>query len=165
MSGKTNTLKAKISRNEQLIIIFEVVLYKVDCYQTKPQWSGRGPRSGLQWNIPNSNGKEKQEGEKIKDQWWEITTEWLRLSVKADALVTEPMRMQETGCGWCLLPGQQSPSPYLLAKTLVATAHSSPMAEITVTCGEHTTCSSQSSETLHTQLTLLTFSLQGNFLL
>lgn len=68
----------------------------------------------------------------------EITTEWLRLSVKADALVTEPMRMQETGCGWCLLSGQQSPSPYLLARTLVATAHSSPMAEITVTCGEHT---------------------------
>ncbi len=87
----------------------------------------------------------------------EITTEWLRLSVKADALVTEPMRMQETGCGWCLLPGQQSPSPYLLAKTLVATAHSSPMAEITVTCGEHTTCSSQSSETLHMQLALITF--------
>lgn len=78
--------------------------------------------------------------------------------MKADALVTEPMRMQETGCGWCLLPRQQSPSPYLLAKTLVATAHSSPMAEITVTCGEHATCSSQSSETLHMQLPLLTFS-------
>lgn len=57
--------------------------------------------------------------------------------MNADALVTEPMRIQETGCGWCLLSGQQSPSPYLLAKTLVATAHSSPMAEITVTCRQH----------------------------
>jgi len=32
-----------------------------------------------------------------------ITTEQLRLSVKAVALVTEPMRMQETGGGRCLL--------------------------------------------------------------
>jgi len=35
VSGETNTLKAKISRNEQLIIIFEVVLYKVDLLPNK----------------------------------------------------------------------------------------------------------------------------------
>lgn len=87
--------------------------------------------SQQQWKT-NKKGRNK------RSMMREITTEWLRLSVKADALVTEPMRMQETGCGWCLLSGQQSPSPYLLAKTLVATAHSSPMAEITVTCREHT---------------------------
>jgi len=60
VSGKTNTLKAKISRNEQLIVIFEVVLYKVDRYQTKPQRSDRGPRSELQQNSTNSDGKEKR---------------------------------------------------------------------------------------------------------
>jgi len=57
VSGKTNTLKAKISRNEQLIIIFEVVLYKVDRYQTKPQRSDRGPRSELQQNSPKQQWK------------------------------------------------------------------------------------------------------------
>lgn len=59
--------------------------------------------------------------------------------MKADALVTEPMRMQETGCGWCFVAwAAKSVSLYLVPRTLVATAHSSPMAEITVTCGEHT---------------------------
>jgi len=62
VSGKTNTLKAKISRNEQLIIIFEVVLYKVDCYQTKPQRSGRGPRSELRWNFPTAMEKRNEKG-------------------------------------------------------------------------------------------------------
>lgn len=109
--------------------------------------------------FPTAMEKRNEKGRKKKINDEKITTEWLRLSVKADALVTEPMRMQETGCGWCLLPGQQSPSPYLLAKTLVATAHSSPMAEITVTCGERTqhvrvnhlklyTCSSHASHFL-----------------
>jgi len=82
---------------------------------------GRG--EGGENNKINDGGEKKKKSQQND----------LRLSVKADALVTEPMRMQETGCGWCLLPGQQSPSPYLLARTLVATAHSSPMAEMTVT--------------------------------
>lgn len=61
--------------------------------------------------------------------------------MKADALVAEPMRMQETGCGWCLLPGQQS---LYFAMALVPTADSSPMAEITETCGDTATNSSHS---------------------
>lgn len=50
--------------------------------------------------------------------WWgglktmtEITINWLRLSVKADALVAEPTRMLGTGRGWCLLPERRSPTP------------------------------------------------------
>lgn len=41
----------------------------------------------------------------------EITINWLRLSVKAEALVAEPTRMLGTGRGWCLLPERQSPTP------------------------------------------------------
>ena len=40
------------------------------------------------------------------------------------------MRIQDTGGGWGLLPGQQSPSPYLWAKTSVLTTHSSPKGPI-----------------------------------
>lgn len=115
-------------------------LFYIKSIVTKQNLSDQAERHAASCGgtFPNSNGKEKRKGEGKKKINEKITTEWLRLSVKADALVTEPMRMQETGCGWCLLPGQQSPSPYLLAKTLVATAHSSPMAEITVTCRECT---------------------------
>jgi len=65
VSGETNILKAKINRNEQLIDIFEVIFYKVETV-TKQNLSdvSRGPRSELQWNISNSNGKEKQKKKK-----------------------------------------------------------------------------------------------------
>lgn len=70
-------MKAKISRNEQLIIIFEVVLYKVDCYQNK-NLSDQAERHAASCGgtFPNSNGKEKRKGEKkkkINDE--KITTE------------------------------------------------------------------------------------------
>lgn len=74
---------------------------------------------------PNSKGKEKPRGLGRGNRWWwwrwwegkrlkimmtEITINWLRLSVKADALVAEPTRMLGTGRGWCLLPERQSPT-------------------------------------------------------
>lgn len=64
------------------------------------------------------DGKEKREGErgKKKTMMREITTEWGHL--KAGALVAEPMKMQETGCGRSLLPGQQSPSPLFVSHGL-----------------------------------------------
>lgn len=51
------------NKNEQLIIIFEVVLYKVDRHQTKPQRSGRGPSPAV-----TEERNQKGEKEKNKDQ-------------------------------------------------------------------------------------------------
>lgn len=48
--------------------------------------------------------------EKLKIMMTEII-KWLRLSVKADALVAEPTRMLGTGRGWRPLPERQSPTP------------------------------------------------------
>jgi len=63
VSGETNTLKAKISRNEQLIIIFEVVLYKVTKQNLSDQADHAASCSGTfqqQWKG------ERRRGDQIK---------------------------------------------------------------------------------------------------
>lgn len=51
---------------------------------------------------------------------------------RPEVLLTEPMRMQETACRQCLLPGQKSRFPHLLAYLGSDSTLLPPMAEITV---------------------------------
>lgn len=98
MSGKPTR------QSKQLIIILKSFIQRSN--QTAV-----GSREPSWWKRETGRWEEKK---KIVTR--EITTEWGRL--KAGALVAEPMKMQETGCGRSLLPGQQSPSPLFVSHGL-----------------------------------------------
>lgn len=66
MRGKTDTLKAEISRNEQLIVIFEVILYKVTKQTLSDQAEDHTASCTGPPHPPNSDGKDKPKGEKKK---------------------------------------------------------------------------------------------------
>lgn len=74
------TRKAKISRNEQLIISFEVILYKVDLLANRT--SVIRQRTTQRAAVEHSQRKrENKRGRKrMRSMMREITTEWLRLS-------------------------------------------------------------------------------------
>lgn len=123
--------------NWSIVFFWKLFLYKVDLF-TKDNLSdqaedhhaancrGTFPKQQI-WRRENVRWGENN----YKNHWWCCLMEReresekkksqqndLRLSVKADALVTEPMRMQkETGCccGWCLLPAGAAKSVSLFA--------------------------------------------------
>lgn len=97
MSGKPTR------QSKQLIIILKSFIQRSN--QTAV-----GSRDPSWWKRATGRWEEN------KRLWWEITTEWGRL--KAGALVAEPMKMQETGSGRSLLPGQQSASPLFVSHGL-----------------------------------------------